>query len=208
MTALMLSAALAIAAPVPKDRSDEEFERKVNVARASAVRFLKDQQQKDGSWEGQVLKTLAGMDGGTTALATLALLEAGVPANDPAVAKAVEYLLALKPDKTYVVSLTLQALARTKEAKHLPRIQTLPDWLLREAITKDGKLEGGSYPTNAVADGSNTPFAVMGLHAAAQAGAKVDAEIWQKIRDMYARTQQRDGGWVYHNAGDTKSTRS
>ena len=42
----------------------------------------------------------------------------------------------------------------------------------------------------------------MGLHAAAKAGAKVDAEIWQKIRDYFADTQKQDGGWTYHNAGD------
>jgi hypothetical protein len=209
MTALVLLAATAIAAPVPKDgKADEEFAKKVNTARENAVRFLKEKQQKDGSWEGGALKTLAGMDGGQTALATLALLEAGVPANDPAVAKAVEYLVKLDAKRTYVASLTIQVLARTKEAKHLPHIQSFADWLMKEAIMKGKKLEGWSYPGNTITDGSNTHFAVMGLHAAAQAGAKVDAEVWKQVREMYAETQQRDGGWVYHGLGDAKPTYS
>jgi hypothetical protein len=206
MTSLLISLTLAVAAPVPK--AEREFREKVDAARDKAIKYLKDQQDKDGSWESLVLANVGDMKGGVTALAALALLEAGVPANDPAVAKAVEYLLPLQPERTYVVSLQTQVLARTKDIKHLPQIQKLADWLVEKRITKDGKLQGWSYPANAIADNSNTHFAVMGLHTAAQAGAKVDAEIWQQIRDYYARTQQADGGWTYTNAGSPKSTAS
>ncbi len=209
MTALLVSLTLVIAAPVPKDdKLDKEFREKVDFARLKAVRFLREQQQKDGSWDGLTLSQIAGLKGGETGLATLALLEAGVPPNDPAVAKAVEYLLTVKPEKTYAVSLQTQVLARVDAKKYAKEIQANADWLLEKAILKDKKLAGWSYPANNVADNSNTHFAVMGLHAAAQAGAKVDAEIWQKLRDYFADTQQKDGGWVYHNAGDGQTTRS
>jgi hypothetical protein len=206
MTALLISMTLAVAAPVPKD--DEELQKKADAARTKAVKYLKEKQSKDGDWEGELLGALVSMKGGTTALATLALLEAGVATNDPAVAKAVEYLLTLKSDKTYVVSLHTQVLARVDAKKYAKEIQANADWFMEKAITKNGKLEGWSYPANQIADNSNTHFAVMGLHAAAQAGAKVDAEIWQKIRDYYTVTQQRNGGWTYHNAGDTQTTSS
>jgi hypothetical protein len=208
MTSFLVSLALAAAAPVPKDdMADREFREKVDFARLKAVKFLREKQDADGSWE-SVSQMLAGMKGGSTALATLALLEAGVPAKDPAVAKAVEFLLTIKPERTYVVSLQTQVLARVDAKKYAKEIQANADWLLDKAIMKDKKLQGWSYPSNVIGDNSNTHFAVMGLHAAAQAGAKVDAEIWSKIRDYFAATQKADGGWAYTNAGNTQTTHS
>jgi squalene cyclase len=124
-----------------------------------------------------------------------------VPANDPAVAKAVEYLVKLKSEKTYVVSLRTQALARADAKKYATEVQAGADWLVKNRIEKGGKLLGWSYPGNTVADNSNTHFAVMGLHAAARAGAKVDPAVWKQVRDLYAATQHQSGGWMYHNTG-------
>jgi hypothetical protein len=208
MTAFLASLALAVAAPVPKDKADDEFLKKADTARVKAVKYLKAKQDKEGSWEPVRMQEIVGQKGGVTALATLALLEAGVPANDPAIAKAVEFLLALKPDKTYVVSLQTQVFARVDAKKYVKEIQATTDRLLENAKYKNGKLQGWSYPMNEIADNSNTHFAIVGLHAAAQAGAKVDAEIWRKIRDYYAQTQQTNGGWPYHNLGDTEATSS
>jgi hypothetical protein len=210
MTSLLLTLAVALAAPVPKDgKADKELREKVDAARAKAVKFLKEKQDKDGSWEGLALGQIAGMKGGVTALAALGLLEAGVPPNDPTVAKAVEYLAKLEPDKTYVVSLRAQVLARVDAKKYAKAIQADADWFMDKAIRKAGKLQGWSYPANAIADNSNTHFAVMGLHAAAQTGAKVDEKVWRELRDYFAATQQKDGGWTYHNGGtDRLTTRS
>ncbi len=196
-------APLAVLAPVPQeDQAAKELEAKVAPARTKAVKYLKGTQDKNGTWEGIVLGETAGLKGGVTALATLALLEAGVPANDPTIAKAIEYLLTVKADKTYVVSLKVQVLTRAGAKKYAKEIQAGADWLLETVIVKGKKLQGWSYPANAIADNSNTHFAVAGLHAAAQAGAKVDAEIWPKIRTYYADTQKANGGWTYHNVGD------
>ena len=200
MTSLVIALSLAVAAPVPKDdKAEKEFREKVDTARAKAIKYLKDAQSKDGDWEAVALNVVGGMKGGSSALATLALLEAGVPANDPVITKAVTYLLTLKPEKTYVVSLQTQVLARVDPKKYATEIQTNADWLMDKAIYKGGKLTGWSYPMNTIADNSNTHFAVVGLHAAAQAGAKVDAEIWKKIRDFYAATRRDEWGWTYAN---------
>lgn len=210
MISLTLALAVAVAAPVPKDsKADEELRAKVDAARVKAVKFLKQQQDREGSWEGIALGAIAGMKGGTTSLAALGLLEAGLPANDPAVAKAVEYLTKLQPDKTYVVSLQTQVLARVDAKKYAKEIQANANWFMDKAIRKGGKLQGWSYPANNIADNSNTHFAVMGLHAAAQAGAKVDEKVWRELHDYFAATQQKDGGWTYHNGGtDRLTTRS
>ena len=114
-------------APVPKE-VDEKFQKDVAAAREKAIKHLKSLQNPQGNWEGLALVYLADMDGGCTALVTLAMLEAGVPADDPAVKKALDYLAALPPRKTYVVSLQTQALAKADAKKYAVQIQKNADW--------------------------------------------------------------------------------
>jgi hypothetical protein len=199
MTEFMLCAML-VGAPVPKE-ADERFEKSVNAAREKAIEFLRKNQNKDGNWEDVVPQFLAGMEGGVTALATLGLLEAGVPPDDAAITKAVDYLLKLAPSKTYIVSLQTQVLARVDAKKHAKHIQDNADWLLAKAIKTGDKLDGWSYPTNQIPDASNTHFAVMGLHAAAQAGAKIDAKVWDEVREHYINTR-KNKGWTYYEKAD------
>src|SRR4051812_39270863 len=98
MLALVLSAAFAVAAPVQK-KADEQFEKDLAQARAKAFDYLKKQQNEKGNWEGIVIGFLADMEGGSTALVVLGMLEAGVPANDEAITKAVDYLAELVTTK-------------------------------------------------------------------------------------------------------------
>lgn len=204
MLAFALTIATAIAAPVPKE-VDEKFDKSVIDARTKGIDFLKKQQKKNGSWEGDVLTVLSDMEGGQTGLVAFALLEAGVAANDPAIAKAVNYLVNLPPKKTYVVSLQTQVLARVDAKKHKEQIQKNADWLLENAIKNNDALEGWSYPGNQIADGSNTHFAVVALHAATQAGAKVDEKEWRQIKDLYVRTHKANG-WCYYNTPQDQTT--
>jgi hypothetical protein len=112
------------------------------------------------------------------------------------------------PERTYVVSLQTRVLARVDAKKYAKEIQANVDWLKKKAIYKNDKLTGWSYPLNPTADNSNTHFAVMALHAAAQAGAKVDAEIWNTIRAFYTTTQKDNGGWAYNQVGEAKTSYS
>lgn len=198
MTAFILTAMLSLAAA--QENPQAALDEKIAAARQKAIMFLKDEQSIDGHWETTALNLLE-MEGGYTGLAALALLEAGVPAKDPAVTKAAEYLVVIEPKKTYVVSLQTQVLARVDAKKHAAQIQKNADWLLEKAIRRDGKLEGWSYPGNDLTDNSNTHFAVVALHAAAQAGAKIDRKIWQQIRELYARSQSASGWGYYNNRG-------
>src|SRR5579884_2716110 len=120
--AVLLTAVLATTAPVPQE-ADAKFAKDVAAAREKAIEFLRKQQSPQGNWEGIAPNFLADMDGGSTAMVTLALLEARVPPDDPAIKKAVEYLAKLPPKKTYVVSLTTQVLARVDPEKYGKQIQ-------------------------------------------------------------------------------------
>jgi hypothetical protein len=193
--------------PQPRPgKVEEELVEKVRKTIDNGVRFLRKQQSPQGTWEGIVIQVLADMEGGSTALATLALLNCGVKPDDPAVAKALEYLAGLPPKKTYVVGLTNLVFAEVRHKKYLPLIQKNADWLVESALGFKGgagKLEGWSYPGNQIADNSNTQYALLGLYAAKQAGAKVEDKVWRAIQDYYTRTQLSEGAtagyWTYYN---------
>lgn len=199
-----------------KNATDTELVEKVRKSIDGGVKFLKKHQSKEGDWEKSfVLVTLAGQKGGVTALATLALLNAGLKPDDPAVGKALQYLRSLGvPEKTYVVALQTMAFAEARQAEDIPRIQRNVEWLAKNAIYSKDKLEGWSYPLNKIADNSNTQYAILGLYAAKTAGVKVDDKIWKEIQDYYTRTQHNvalgnnnaAGYWTYHNAGDTTAS--
>ena len=161
MTAFILTAVLSLTGNETKP--EPTLDEKVATARAKAIEFLKNQQDQKGTWEGKVVDILTDMEGGVTALATLSLLEACVPANDTSIEKAVAYLVKLEPKKTYVVSLQTQILCRLDAKKYKALIQKNADWLLDKAVWKGDTLKGWSYPANEVADGSNTHFAVVAL---------------------------------------------
>jgi hypothetical protein len=191
---LTLSLAVAAAAPVPPD----PFEKQVAPAREKAVGYLLRTGGPEGRWDNPTLNVLGGMEGGADALATLALLEAGVPANEPAVAAALARFDKAAPVRTYVVALQTAALAKADVKRYAVAIQRNADWLVENASRRDNRLTGWSYPfaPNQGTDGSNTQYAVLGLSAAADAGAKVDPKVWVEVRELYVRTT-RAGGWSY-----------
>ncbi|MBX9623189.1 MAG: DUF4159 domain-containing protein [Gemmataceae bacterium] len=198
------------AAAPPK--ADEELVNKVRDAIKNGVRYLKKQQTPRGDWEGILLNTLADMEGGATALVVLALLNCGESPDDPAVARALQYLRTLPPKKTYVVGLQNLVFLEARQAKDLAKIQANADWLAAKALGYNGgaaPLDGWSYPGNGTADNSNTQYALLGLYAAKQAGASIDDRLWRAIQDYYTRTQGKPtpttGFWQYHNFDRTPS---
>lgn len=203
MFALLIGASFAVAAPVPKidEAAEKALRAKVDAARPKMVKFLKDSVGKDGTWEDSVRDHSTGFKGGITALVVFALLDAGVPPDDKVFEKALPFLAKLERERTYCVSLATQALARADAKKYAKDIQANADWLFKCAVTTGDTFRGWSYstPNGQHWDNSNTHFALAGLHAARNAGAKVDAKLWGKVRDLYARAQNRNGGWCYAN---------
>jgi hypothetical protein len=192
------------APPAAPGKPEDELVEKVRKGIDKGVAFLKSQRNGQGNWEGLVLTYLADMDGGTTALVTLALLNCGVKPEDPSIARALEYLHGLPPRKTYVVALQNLVFLETRKEKYKPRIQENADWLINNAINRTRGRDGWSYPGNSVADNSNTQYALLGLYAAKQAGAKIDDDVWKGIQEYYNRHQRKPaptlGYWTYHNA--------
>lgn len=205
--AVTLIALIGFSQPIPAQESDAEAVRKVNRAIDKGIAALKRMEAGNGHWEGQdttgkLLSYAADQNGGTTALATLALLTAGVPPEDKAVQRALEYLRNLELKRTYVVSLTTMAFVEARQPRDLERIQRNAAWLFEKAVYSGGKLKGWGYPHESpFVDGSNTQYALLGLYAAKQAGVKIDDDKWNAIRDLYLNCQKDESNiaayWRY-----------
>src|SRR5579872_223244 len=208
---LLLSQVIPCHAQAPVKR-EEELVVKVRKTIDLGVEFLKNNRSRTSkNWEGVVIGVLADMDGGQTALVTLALLNSGVKPEDPILVEPLEYLRSLPQKKTYVVALSNLVYAEARLSKDKPLIQQNANWLIDQAIgyrNGAGKLEGWSYGThgNAFADNSNTQYALLGLYAAKQAGVKIDDKVWKAIQEYYVTTQipepnnSTSGRWPYYTA--------
>ncbi|HXD87937.1 MAG TPA: DUF4159 domain-containing protein [Urbifossiella sp.] len=205
---MMPAGAPAQPQPAPV-KPEEELVNKVRDSIKRGVAYLKKNQTSQGNWEGVVLKFLADMEGGSTALVVLALLNCGEKPDEPYLQKAIKYLADLPPRKTYVVGLQNMVFAEVREKKYLPIIQRNADWLIKGAVgyrEGAGALQGWTYQpsgNNTLGDNSNTQYALLGLYAAKSAGAKIEDKHWKAIQDYYQRTQHKSGYWKYHNRLDT-----
>lgn len=178
----------------------EPLVEKVRIAIQRGVQFLKDQEDGKGNWERDSIA--ARFAGGESALAMLALLNAGVSPDDPVMQRGLANLRKIKPQYTYVVALQTMVLSLAGKPEDRVQIQANVNWLQDSRVLNGDTLLGWSYgkgggaPTGA--DASNTQYALLGLHDGHQLGnANVDPKVWKQIRDFYKRSQNRDGGWGY-----------
>ncbi|GMV98148.1 MAG: hypothetical protein AMXMBFR83_25000 [Phycisphaerae bacterium] len=160
----------------------------VREAMARAVAWLKEARNADGVWRD------AYQPGGTTALVTLALLNAGVPSNDPAVARAIEALRVLPDQHVYTTALKIQVLAAADPARYRNEIRASADFLVRAQVNNG---MWGYGPPAGRGDYSNSQFALLGLHEAGKAGAVIPAATWRSAERSWLHGQNADGGWGY-----------
>ena len=202
---VMLSSSV-VAAPTqaaPPPGGEQETVAKVNKAIDTGVQYLRVNRKATEHWEGFWLEMLADLDGGVTALATLAMMNCGVKPDDRDISGPLDYLAKLPPKRTYVASLVIMCLAESRNPKFLPQIEKNIDFLIKSARRGNGKLIGWSYPFNNEdhADASNTQYALLGLYAGRQAGAKIPESLWKEIRDLYISSQRKEtansGYWIY-----------
>ncbi len=151
------------------------------------VAYLRNSQSFYGRWK------VGGHRGGGTALCVLALLNGGVSPEDPTVKRGLVALERVPNQATYVVSLKAQVYAAVGKEKYQGEIQKAADWLVKVQLA-NGMW---NYGTRGRGDNSNTQFALLGLHEAANAGAKIPHTVWNRSRRHFLKTQQRGGGWSY-----------
>lgn len=164
----------------------------VRTAMATAIQWLQRTQRADGRWAD------VSQEGGSTALATLALLNAGVSPQDEAMQRAIEATRRIDLKQTYTVSLKIQALAAADPGRYRKEIQDAARWL-SSAQARNGMWGYDARPGHT--DFSNSQFALLGLHEAARAGAEVHDRVWRAAERSWVQSQLADGGWSYTPRG-------
>ncbi|QDT53515.1 Prenyltransferase and squalene oxidase repeat protein [Caulifigura coniformis] len=164
----LLFAALALLAPATSQAADKPD---IKAARDKGIAFLKTTQRDDGGWSSTQMT-------GVTGLVAHALLSSGVPADDPAVAKALALLAkAVQPDgsigapnsriSAYETSIAVLALsAANKDGKYDAAIQNAIKFLrtvqfneARGTAETDANFGGAGYNAGkSRPDLSNTHF--------------------------------------------------
>ncbi len=162
-----------------------------------AVSFIKSRQLADGSWPYAKPEHVQG----ATALAVLALSQAGVDENDPAIAKGLAYVLSKPLSEVYNASCAAMAFESVNPARYIKGIAQARDFLVK-AQKANGMWSyklGDALRTSG--DNSNTQFAILGLHAAMSVGLDVPEVVLQRAQIHYTKTQADDGGWAYRAGG-------
>ena len=169
---------------------------RVRQAMEKGVVYLKAEQNKQqGNWSEQ-----SGYPGGVTALCTLALLNAGVPADDPSVRTALDYLRKPKqPLRTYSVALQTMVLCEADPKRDRLLIRENVKWLQQTQIVRGPFSGAWAYGEDGLGgDPSNTQFAMLALYAAESVGVEVAEQTWRNALGYWARTQRQDGSWGYN----------
>jgi len=171
-----------------------------------ASEWLIRQQRPNGTW--QAMRS-DDMQIGATGLVVLALANAGVPADRPAMTRALDWLRGQKAGETYAVSLQTMALAMLSPQADRAILERNVAWL-ELAQVKQGRTAGGwTYRQNqgGGGDNSNSQFAVLALHEAARAGVRVQRETWTRAQQYWLQAVNGDGSWGYTigSAGGTGS---
>jgi hypothetical protein len=201
---LLLATVAAVLSPSAACGQEQEISAEmVRQAIQRGVGFLKQQQHRvNGTWP-----EMAGYEGGVTALCTLALLSAGVPADDPTVQRSLDYLRAMgRPSKTYSAALQTMVLCAAEPKKDLVLIQRNVAWLQHAQIKKGQDNGSWSYSEGSPrGDKSNAQFALLALYEAERAGVRVDETTWRRAEDYWLGGQHQDGSWAYLEHVDTSS---
>ena len=174
------------------------------------IKYLTQQQNPNGSWA-----EFGGFRGGTTALCTLALLNAGLEPSDPQMQRALRYLRKINPDSTYVVALQTMVFSRAEPEKDRMLIARNVEKLENSELVDAGGRGSWSYFSRkpgmnrggrnigpgaawvGLGDNSNSQFALLGLYEAEQVGVKSSDKTWRFARKHWEEGQHPDGSWGY-----------
>ncbi|MCA9005618.1 MAG: terpene cyclase/mutase family protein [Planctomycetaceae bacterium] len=196
MIALLMACVVSVqAAESPLSAARQQELKKIQT---QGINFLKNSQLEDGLWTTETVP-------GISALVTTALLESGVPASDPVVAKALKRLEGyIQKDggvyyeksnhRNYETCISIMAFhAANKDGRYDSTIKNAEkflrglQWDEGEGIESSDTAYGGAgYGGHSRPDLSNTQYLIEALR---KAGAKSDDPAIQKALVFVSRTQ-------------------
>lgn len=187
------------AAPAPKPEPVQFSDEAVEKAIQRGIAYLVSQRTQEGNWA-SVKFYEHNYAAGPTALATYALLTAGVSVQDPGMAKTLEWLKTAEDQKTYSVGLRANVwlLAnRTGGNQYAKELRDDVALLIQSTANGSYYYDSAGKPA-ARADNSNSQYGLLGVWAGAQGGLEIPSEYWQKVQKHWQGSQDKDGGWSYY----------
>ena len=174
----------------------------VTLAVDRGIAHLKSKQHVLGQWRGG-LKTWAG---GDSALATLAMLNCGVPLDDPNMQRAITFVRSMKEKRTYAVAVQTMVLCNAEPERDTLTIGANVQWLERTQARKGPNRGGWGYGNGRdAADPSNSQFAMLALYEAELAGVDVSEQTWRLALNYWKHIQNANGSWGYNKSETTGS---
>jgi hypothetical protein len=172
--------------------SPEKIQRAIEKARDWLLR----EQEANGTWECAMRTEDTRV--GATALVMLALANAGVEVEHPAMRKSLEWLRRQSPDETYSVSLQTMVLAMLAPDTDRPILERNVKWLEGTQVPQGPAAGSWSYgKAKGTGDNSNSQFALLALHEADRAGVRVSPAAWKLAHQYWVSCANGDGSWGY-----------
>jgi hypothetical protein len=160
------------------------------------IAYLRSTQNARGGWNEWL-----GQPGGASSLCTLAMLTAGVPADDPAMRSALAYLRRLEPTQTYSVALQTLVFCQVGAPGDLVRIRRNVQWLEEAQLRSEGlppdRFGAWNYGHAGSGDPSNAQFALLALQAAEERDVSVKPEVYEAAARYWQTLQRESGAWSY-----------
>jgi len=160
----------------------------------NAVNYLKQ----------EILDAKSTVHGGYLSFTAYALLQAGEPVTSEPVQKAIAEVRAritsagYKPDNQqhhiYDAGVDAMLMAKAGGDANYNELKAISDYIIAQQGT-DGSWD---YPSRTVGDTSMGQYGALGLWSATLGGVDVPNEVWDKAALWHLRTQQADGGFMYH----------
>ena len=176
--------------------------------------WLYAQQKPDGSWEEKVNGNWKSKEpvGGATALVTYALLASGESFQEPALARALDWLERVEAKGTYAVALRAHVWARLPD-RYRPWLEAEVDWLraaqwrgLFDYISPPRTRSPGASGMAVTTSLSRTQYGALAMWEYAKRDGEVPRAFWEQLSGWMVRSQLRDGGWNYGPATSRAKT--
>ncbi len=209
-------------------RRYEKFDDSVETAIEKGVAYLRTIQIAAGEEFGDSFKPHGKERLGSTALAVLTLAACDVPLEDPAIQRALDWMVTQQPEKTYERAISLMAfdkaytppgervVTRSKKGKPVRKL-TAPHrrWCIEtyEALMKSAQSPGTwGYPakgrTTFTYDTSNTQYAVLAMRSAANLGFEIKDSSWLAVIRYFKLIRARhEGKGTVHLIRDGQATK-
>ena len=174
----------------------------VDLMIQSLIQELRSRHHPDRQWEPRTYpEGNPAQPTGRTALVTLAMLEAGVPAQSKELARALQWLADHPADGTYAVAIRLMVWCRLPE-DYRPLAESELDRLIGGFSLEAGGWDYIPTPRAGYVDQSLTQYALQGIADAHAIGLDIPPRLIELVRHRFLLVQTPDGGWGYRKTQD------